>query len=117
MILEWLILLFVKKHSPFPTWGKGRRLAICKGKKHMSIISNLRGNAEVMHRELEELKLKKRIMEHAAITMLSNADRKAQEAQKKQNVCLLASSNAKDWPQVGLVQDGSSTYTPTTCSR
>ncbi len=22
-----------------------------------------------------------------------------------------------DWPQVGLVQDGSSTYTPTTCSR
>ncbi len=23
----------------------------------------------------------------------------------------------KDWPQVGLVQDGSSTYTPTTCSR
>ncbi len=23
----------------------------------------------------------------------------------------------KDWPQVGLVQDGSSTNTPTTCSR
>ncbi len=22
-----------------------------------------------------------------------------------------------NWPQVGLVQDGSSTYTPTTCSR